>query len=251
MMAAELRQTGLGQKLPRHSGAFTLIELLVVVAIIALLAALLLPALARAKVAAKSAACKSNLRQLGIALTLYADEHKFYPYAADFQRGMLWYNSLSRYYSNEERVMDCPAYRGEKGFVWSQSFIGYNGGSYGYNGFGSRSKEYLYTTTRDVLGLGGDRPFNAGPKALDPVAESRVLVPSDMIAIADSMMTAFGTTSYLITIGDGERDVPARHNGGSNIAFCDGHVEAMDNKRLVAPIEEVRRRWNNDHQPHL
>jgi len=55
--------------------AFTLIELIVVIAIIAILAALLLPALGRAKGKAHDTKCISNLKQLGVALTLWADEH--------------------------------------------------------------------------------------------------------------------------------------------------------------------------------
>src|SRR2546426_10169292 len=58
---------------------FTLVELLVVIAVIAILAALLLPALAKAKASAQSAACKSNLRQLGLALNMYVDDWGKYP----------------------------------------------------------------------------------------------------------------------------------------------------------------------------
>jgi prepilin-type N-terminal cleavage/methylation domain-containing protein/prepilin-type processing-associated H-X9-DG protein len=61
---------------------FTLIELLVVIAIIGLLIALLLPAIQAAREAARRASCKSNLRQLGLAILLFEDARKMFPSAA-------------------------------------------------------------------------------------------------------------------------------------------------------------------------
>ncbi len=59
----------------RRPGGFTLIELLVVIAIISLLVSVLLPSLRKAKELARSTICKSNLRNVGVAMLLYAEEY--------------------------------------------------------------------------------------------------------------------------------------------------------------------------------
>src|SRR5689334_7439831 len=89
-------------RLQRHHD-FTLIELLIVVAIIALLACMLLASLAGAKFSARNTVCKSNLRQLGLALNLYTSSQQLFPVSfegipllptAEFTRPKYWWDFL-------------------------------------------------------------------------------------------------------------------------------------------------------------
>ena len=173
---------------------FTLIELFVVIAIIAILAALLLPAVSRAKQSAQSAACKSNLGQMSLAMSMYLHDGGKYPYAT-FQTNVgpaatiEWVDLLQPYYPLNwtNRAYHCPAYRGyiTRPDVRSSSlgFPSVFSGSYGYNGFGTW--HWGEWPSRN-LGLGGayidqiDYPTS--------ISEARVLVPSDMVEFSEPLL---------------------------------------------------------------
>src|ERR1035441_1612956 len=88
-----------GYNSQRRNEAFTLVELLVVIAIIAILAALLLPSLAQGKQKAHQAQCTSNLRQLALAIHMYADENR------DTLPGPMWQGLYYVYNDETERML--------------------------------------------------------------------------------------------------------------------------------------------------
>lgn len=233
---------------------FTLVELLVAIAIVAILASLLLGSFSQAKAKALSTACKNNLRQMGIALNMYAHESGYYPPRAHWDKSVnqfityAWPAHLLPLAANNAAVFRCPARSADYSWPTNRSPLGYDFPlnidpgttrfSYGYNGFGAAS----------VGGFG----LSLAMEAL--ISANQVKVPADMIAIADSNgdgvrdgEIAFMRPSAVSPVPFPPGDV---HSKGANVAFCDGHVEWQKQGKWIELTESAARRWNNDNLPH-
>jgi prepilin-type N-terminal cleavage/methylation domain-containing protein len=157
----------------RSQLAFTLVELLVVIALVAVLASLLLPALAHAKGAGQSARCKSNLRQWGAAMLMFVDDFRAYPHRLGFADSIEsaayrtpltespewgpWFQALGYHYLKREltgrpegSVYSCPTVRLPRERLSSLDLL-----HYGYNGAGSGVVNQF-----GLYGLGGKAEFH-------------------------------------------------------------------------------------------
>lgn len=222
-----------------------MIELLVVIAIIAILAAILLPVLARGKQAAQSAACKSNSRQIGIAFRLYLGDFQKYPVPVEGtqQNYSLWENKILPFTVNTSNLFVCPALPGAR---WSNSPpMPPRNPCYGYNLAGTG--RYPPTGTAP---LGLDGSLNES-KAV-PLGENRVKASADMILVADNTPKTGANDNDLDDLFAINllAELSPRHNQGENVVFCDGHVEYAKNRIWLAKNDTARRRWNNDDLSH-
>jgi prepilin-type N-terminal cleavage/methylation domain-containing protein len=240
------------------SRGFTLIELLVVVAIIALLAALLLPALTGSKEAARSARCKSNLRQLGFALNLYLqDNQEHYPREGispgSFARSGLWTIALSPTLAGTGNGLFCPSrVRQSSGLQSPNVEVFWSGVAYDYNTQGTaRFRE-------SQLGLAWIRSGPGASMSRD-VSESQITAPAEMIALTEPdlpspQIAAWGNRVDLslvsLSIGRSTNWTGAIHRGFGNGLLCDGHTESRKQRLWQELTENSRRRWNIDNEPH-
>lgn len=224
--------------------AFTLIELLVVIAIIAMLMAILMPVLRKAREQAKAVACKSNLRQVGLAANLYAEDHDLsIPRGAAGRSGKAWYQLFMPFLAQEPigndyrtvKIYHCPSYP-DKGQTVCYVVNGWT--------FSDRNdvrgREILEPTKLTVCRQRAETIYLAdnenGPwrsiirTANDPDTDRCDVWHPDHMPTSDRQDVTYG-----------RRVARARHRAGCHCLFLDWHVDYVATEKMTIDMWRFER----------
>jgi len=210
---------------------FTLIELLVVIAIIAILAAILFPVFAQAREKARQSTCLSNMKQIGLAITMYIEDYdQTYPTAyrykngASSANGYIHWSGATQPYIKNWKIFVCPSHPA-KGFVPT------NGSSFDGTGIDDQAPKLAYICNEAIMPR---KKLDAAMDNANVISETYLDAPSDIILIAE-MTGKLGNLAGTSATGGAAANKSHRPTNAWMTSATGGAVDAETNGVAYTP----------------